>query len=116
MASNFDRGLFRCSRRKKNDSHKELFQSSGQNQPVKPFNYKPFSSKALTGRQTLAENKTSGQSDPNQTNNENAQMQQAGLGTSQLYEQQKFSVEEVGAMSLSTYAWEWAPYINNWKE
>jgi hypothetical protein len=100
---------------KGNTPFPELFQSSGQNQPVKPFNYKPFSSKALTGQQTLAENYASGQADPNQKQNENSQMQQAGLGASQLYEQQKFSVEEVGSMSLSTYAWEWAPYINNWK-
>jgi hypothetical protein len=26
--------------------------------------------------------------------------------------QQKFSVEEVGALTLSTYKWNWAPYVN----
>jgi hypothetical protein len=32
--------------------------------------------------------------------------------TNNLYEQKKFSADQVGDMSLSTYAWEWAPYIN----
>jgi hypothetical protein len=33
----------------------------------------------------------------------------------QNYAQKKFSADELGDISLSTYAWEWAPYINAMK-
>jgi Gram-negative bacterial TonB protein C-terminal len=33
----------------------------------------------------------------------------------QNYAQKKFSADELGDLSLSTYAWEWAPYINAFK-
>ena len=32
-----------------------------------------------------------------------------------MLQQRKFSVEDIGAISLSTYRWEWAPYINAMK-
>ena len=32
--------------------------------------------------------------------------------TNNIYNQNKFSVDQLGDLSLSTYAWEWAPYIN----
>ena len=72
-------------------------------------NNKPFSRNALTGKQI----------DPNKNREEyqeNPQdSQQAREGSNQRFQQKHFSVEEVGALSLSTYAWEWAPYINKLK-
>jgi outer membrane biosynthesis protein TonB len=35
--------------------------------------------------------------------------------TDNIYEQKKFSADHLGNMTLSTYAWEWAPYINAMK-
>jgi outer membrane biosynthesis protein TonB len=32
--------------------------------------------------------------------------------TNNIYEQKKFSADQLGNITLSTYAWEWAPYIN----
>ena len=36
-------------------------------------------------------------------------------GANQIMNQKKFSVEDIGALSLSTYKWEWAPYVNAFK-
>ena len=36
-------------------------------------------------------------------------------GSNQMLEQKAFSVEEMGALTLSTYKWKWAPYINAMK-
>jgi outer membrane biosynthesis protein TonB len=33
-----------------------------------------------------------------------------------IWEQKNFSADELGQLSLSTYAWEWAPYINALKQ
>ena len=35
--------------------------------------------------------------------------------TNNIYEQKDFSADQLGSLSLSTYAWEWAPYINAMK-
>jgi hypothetical protein len=35
--------------------------------------------------------------------------------TNNLYNQKEFSADEVGNLTLSTYAWEWASYINDFK-
>jgi len=32
--------------------------------------------------------------------------------TNNIYDQKQFSADQMGDISLSTYAWEWAPYIN----
>ncbi len=40
----------------------------------------------------------------------------ASNGTNQLLEQKQFSADQLGDLSLSTYAWEWAPYINAFKQ
>jgi outer membrane biosynthesis protein TonB len=32
--------------------------------------------------------------------------------TNNIYDQKKFSSDQLGSLTLSTYAWEWAPYIN----
>ena len=95
-----------------NFNHPELSNPLLQNQPRRTFN-KPFTSDALTGRQ----------SDPNDIRNQNQDQQensdpsqqQSSLGNNQRFNQKDFSVEELGALSLSTYAWEWAPYINKLK-
>jgi hypothetical protein len=36
-------------------------------------------------------------------------------GTNNLYDQKEFSADELGNLTLSTYAWEWASYINYFK-
>ena len=35
--------------------------------------------------------------------------------TNNIYKQKKFSSDQMGNLTLSTYAWEWAPYINAMK-
>jgi len=45
--------------------------------------------------------------------NDNAQKQQQT--TNNLYDQKNFSADQLGSLTLSTYAWEWAPYINAMK-
>jgi hypothetical protein len=37
-------------------------------------------------------------------------------GTNNFYNQKEFSADELGNLTLSTYAWEWASYINYFKE
>jgi hypothetical protein len=37
-------------------------------------------------------------------------------GTDNFYNQKEFSADELGNLTLSTYAWEWASYINYFKE
>jgi len=75
---------------------------------------KPFSSDALTGKQ-VDPNKNRYQQQDQEDNFEQSQQQQASIGNNQRFDQKQFSVEEVGALSLSTYAWEWAPFINRLK-
>lgn len=75
----------------------------------KTFNNKAFSSKALTGE---------GYEKERTENAENAESSEQSIqsdGSNQMFDQKKFSVEEVGSITLSTYRWEWAPYINAMK-
>ena len=75
----------------------------------KSFTNKPFSSKALTGETT---------DDPRTLEDESQGEQPQSIesdGSNQMMEQKKFSVEDIGSISLSTYQWEWAPYINAMK-
>lgn len=37
-------------------------------------------------------------------------------GTNNLYDQKEFSADKLGSLTLSTYAWEWASYINYFKK
>jgi len=39
----------------------------------------------------------------------------ASEGTDNMFEQRRFSAEDLGGISLSTYAWDYAPYINAFK-
>ena len=74
------------------------------------FQRKKFSSKALKGDTYK---------DPETEQEEEAKVgdqgQRESYGSGQIMDQKKFSVEEVGAISLSTYQWKWAPYINAMK-
>ena len=75
----------------------------------KSFTDKRFSSKALTGEI---------HDDPRTLQDESTGNQQQMIesdGSNQILQQRKFSVEDIGAISLSTYKWEWAPYINAMK-
>jgi outer membrane biosynthesis protein TonB len=73
------------------------------------FTQKRFSSEALTG-ETTQKPKTA-QEESGEQSTQSVQSE----GSNQMYNQKNFSVEEVGAISLSTYRWEWAPYINAMK-
>jgi outer membrane biosynthesis protein TonB len=77
-------------------------------QQFKRFKSKKFSSKALTGVTHKAPQK-------NSAAEENQSVFQKALNTNPSYYQPKFSGEEMGALSLSTYAWEWTPYIHKLK-
>jgi len=78
----------------------------------KPPGWKPFSSKALTGKQVDEANNPSGEDRITEENEETTEASVGSPGTGRTSEQKKFSVEEVGALSLSTYAWAYAPYLN----
>jgi outer membrane biosynthesis protein TonB len=73
------------------------------------FQEKKFTKDALIGKQT--------NNDQTDISKQHTQLNQKRTyanekTTNNLYEQKKFSADQVGDMSLSTYAWEWAPYIN----
>lgn len=71
------------------------------NKPVQKF-----SKDALLGRKASVSQ---------MSENESERQSQASDGTNNVFDQKKFSADEVGSISLSTYAWEWAPYINLFK-
>jgi len=99
-----------------NVDHQELSNPKKENKPILPRGYKPFSSAALTGKQVdLFRNKGRGE-DPFEKKGFRENSQSGSKGLNQRFNQNKFSVEEVGSMSLSTYAWEWAPYVRKLKE
>ncbi len=101
---------------KGNVDHQELSNPKREEKPPVPFGYKKFNSNALTG--TQVDHKKTKDGEANQFDKEGAlaKQQNASSGFNQRFNQNKFSVEEVGAMSLSTYKWEWAPYIRKLKE
>jgi len=73
------------------------------------FQTKKFTKEALIGKQTNND-QTNISKKPTSLNQERIYADEKT--TNNLYEQKKFSADQVGDMSLSTYAWEWAPYIN----
>lgn len=75
----------------------------------KDFGSKRFSSKALTGESAERPRPET------EERGEAGQQSSEAEGSNQILDQKKFSVEEVGSISLSTYQWEWAPYINAMK-
>jgi outer membrane biosynthesis protein TonB len=79
-------------------------------QPQRTFRspgVRKFSSRALTGKQTDRQDMQEEES-AEQASRESQILQ----GTGQNFEQKDFSVEELGALSLSTYQWAYAPYVN----
>ncbi len=68
-----------------------------------------FSAKALRG--TSAKTPTEEYREKQQQ----AVASASSSGSGQMLQQKQFSVEEVGAISLSTYKWAWAPYVNAMK-
>ena len=75
---------------------------------------KKFSKEALLNDDHEKDSDDLGLSDNQPLRNaiERVQSQQT---TNNIYNQNKFSVDQLGNMTLSTYAWEWAPYINTLK-
>ncbi len=73
----------------------------------KKFQSKPFSKSALGEQSAVAFNRSESQKW------QKSQIQsQPRQGANQIMNQKDFSVEDLGAISLSTYRWQWAPYVN----
>lgn len=81
-----------------------------QSQLKKQFQTKKFTKNALIGKQA-SDDVLKNQKGKNQ---QSAQASQSS--TNNMYDQKNFSSDQVGDLSLSTYAWEWAPYINALKQ
>jgi outer membrane biosynthesis protein TonB len=75
----------------------------------KQYQQKKFSKDALVGKKVSTTQASLFQ-------DQTEMMQQSNMvedrTTNNIYEQKEFSADQLGSMSLSTYAWEWAPYIN----
>jgi outer membrane biosynthesis protein TonB len=80
-----------------------------QQQIQKQFQTKKFSRDALIGKQTNDFENSSYKTESQQAR-QNIQANQST--TNNVYDQKDFSADQLGDISLSTYAWEWAPYIN----
>jgi TonB family protein len=84
--------------------------------PPRPqeMNDKPsnFSREALSG--DIHKNKSVMNENRDKAENATAAPQQES--TNNMMDQKQFSADMVGDVSLSTYAWEWAPYINQFKK
>jgi outer membrane biosynthesis protein TonB len=80
-----------------------------QKQIEKQLQTKKFSRDALIGKRTTDFQNKSYQNESQQAQ-ENIQANQST--TNNIYDQKQFSADQMGDISLSTYAWEWAPYIN----
>lgn len=78
---------------------------------TKPKPQSKFTRDALTGKYT--ENVLQ----PERQQEQSKSMQSpVSDGTNNMLEQKEFSADDVGNITLSTYAWEWAPYINYFKK
>ena len=73
---------------------------------------KKFSKDALIGEYT--DNRV--ESTKQQEQNQNTAATMSSQRTNNMLLQKEFSADDVGDISLSTYAWEWAPYINYFKK
>jgi hypothetical protein len=80
-----------------------------QKQLQKQFQTKKFSKDALMGK-TVNDYQNNLYQTESQQAQENIQANQST--TNNIYNQKQFSADQLGDISLSTYAWEWAPYIN----
>ncbi len=86
-----------------------LTRSNLQKQLQKQFQTKKFSKDALLGK-TVKDYQNNPYQIESQQAQENIQANQST--TNNIYNQKQFSADQLGDISLSTYAWEWAPYIN----
>lgn len=86
-----------------------LTRANIQKQLEKQLQTKKFSRDALIGKQTPESQNKSYQNESQQAQ-QNIQANQST--TNNIYDQKQFSADQMGDISLSTYAWEWAPYIN----
>ena len=77
----------------------------------KPRPRKRFTRAALTGSSEESASQDVMQDDRQESSDKEA----SRAGSNQMMDQTDFSVEEVGALTLSTYKWPWAPYINAMK-
>jgi len=73
------------------------------------FQTKKFTKDALIGKQA-SDDLMREQKDQNRKSRQANQST-----TNNIYNQQQFSADQVGDITLSTYSWEWAPYINDLK-
>jgi len=80
-----------------------------QEQIQKQFKTKKFSRDALIGKRVNEFDDSANKSESQQAQ-QNIHANQST--TNNVYDQKEFSADQVGDISLSTYAWEWAPYIN----
>ena len=69
-----------------------------------------FSKDALTGE--YSENDYQPQQQEQSQNEQSV----SSDGTNNMLQQNQFSTDDVGDISLSTYAWDWAPYLNAFKK
>lgn len=82
---------------------------SAPNTRLKNFQQKKFSKKALVGISSESPQRASLFDRQRQSSSSQSE------GSNNMLDQKEFSVEEVGALTLSTYQWQWAPYINSMK-
>jgi outer membrane biosynthesis protein TonB len=91
--------------------------SLSQNSFAKRFNpgvAEKFSRKALLGDGSF---QTSDYSHFDRSSPTSSETQARGNeGTNNFYDQKEFSADELGSLTLSTYQWEWASYINYFKK
>ncbi len=72
-----------------------------------PFRQKKFNAKALTGESSEATQSASVMS-----RSSFSPRSAASQGSNEMMDQKNFSVEELGDLTLNTYQWQWAPYVN----
>jgi len=83
-------------------------------EPIMPSGKRAFSANALVGKQVDRSDKETNARKGRSGKNKRWRTQSASRGLNR-FRQRQFSVNEVGALSLSTYKWAWAPYINKLK-
>lgn len=84
-------------------------------EPIMPQGKRAFSADALVGRQVDRSEKEAKKQN-GRPGKDARRRQEAAIRGMSRFQQLQFSVNEVGAMSLSTYKWAWAPYVNKLKQ
>lgn len=93
-----------------NTPYRNLTKPNIQNIFKNQYQTKKFTKDALIGKQASSDIMR------NQKDQSQQQAQASQSTTNNIYDQKQFSSDQVGDISLSTYAWEWAPYINALKQ